>query len=201
MSQWMSATSSGATNVIGAVIQGDLSELNANAPSFVPTSIDYYNYAWHDPSTDPYGTGSKVDDMDKNALCYLTMSDFVTPPEPVGITFSGTFVDESAVLCMNSRLFWGRWMLPLLKKVNRELQLIPLEPYLEPTQDRDWDVACGPSFSFGANASHSSDSDPYFDFSNFGWNSGELDSPEASTVGNFGDKVKALYTTMVSWRL
>jgi hypothetical protein len=73
MSQWMSVTSSAATNIIGAILQGDPSgTLNANAPSFVPTSIDYYNYAWHDPATDPYGTGKKVDDIDENALCYLT---------------------------------------------------------------------------------------------------------------------------------
>ncbi|KAK4033353.1 hypothetical protein C8A01DRAFT_19680 [Parachaetomium inaequale] len=192
MSQWMSVTSSGATNIIGAILQGDPSgTLNANAPSFVPTSIDYYNYAWHDPATDPNGTGSKVDGIDENALCYLTMSDFTTPPEPVGITFSGTFVDDSAVLCMNTRLFWDRWMLPLLKKVNQEMQLIPQEPYLAASSDPNWDMECGPRFSFGANTSHTSDTDPYFDFSNLSWNGGELDSPVASATGNFGDSAQA----------
>ncbi|KAL2022075.1 hypothetical protein VTK56DRAFT_6119 [Thermocarpiscus australiensis] len=198
MSQWMSVASSEETNVIGAVLQGDPSStLNTHAPSFVPTSIDYYNYPWHDPATDPNGTGSKVDDIDENALCYLTMSDFTTPPEPVGITFSGTFVDDSAVLCMNSRLFWDRWMLPLFKKVNQELQLIPQEPYLASSTDTNWDVDCAPRFNFGANASHTSDTDPYFDFSNFGWNGGQLDSPEASTTGNSGNRVKA-YDTATS---
>ncbi|KAK0630858.1 hypothetical protein B0T17DRAFT_616462 [Bombardia bombarda] len=195
MSQWMSTTSSGATNVIGAIIQGDPSQtLNSNAPSFVPTSIDYYNYAWHDPSSDPNGTGKKVDGIDQNALCYLTMSDFVTPPEPVGITFSGTFVDDSAVLCMNTRLFWDRWMLPLFKRINQQLQLIPQEPSLGPSSDPNWDIQCAPNFAFGVNSAHTSDTDPYFDFSSLAWNGGELDSPEASTTGNFGDIAKAYDT-------
>ncbi|KAK3373916.1 hypothetical protein B0T24DRAFT_679302 [Lasiosphaeria ovina] len=203
MSQWMSVTSSGATNVIGAILQGDPSStLNTNAPSFVPTSIDYYNYAWHNPGSDPNGTGAKVDDIDENALCYLTMSDFASPPEPVGFSFSGTFVDDSAVLCMNARLFWDLWMLPLFKKVNQELELVALEPYLEPSQTAGWDMDCGPNFTFGSNSAHTSDTDPYFDFSSdLLWAGSDIDSPEASCTGNLGDVAKAYDTATTSTSL
>lgn len=139
--------------------------VNTTAPTFVPTSIDYYNYPWVEP-----GTTEKVNDLDKNALCYLTVSQTI-PPDPVGLPYSGVFVEDGGMLCMNSSLFWD-WLLSLLRELNQKTELVPLKPQLTPITDNSvWDFRVAPKLTFGSNSKHTSKADRYFD-----WEKGTSDT-------------------------
>lgn len=162
----------------------------------MPTSIDYYNYAWHDPNYDPDGTGPIANGIDENALCYLTVSDFANPPEPAGLSFTGTFVDDNAVFCMNRSLFWDKWLLPLLQEINQALEFTPPQSYLATYQGSGgWDVTCAPEFAFGQNRDHPSKDDSYFAFYNYQWQGDEQKSDIAYATGvHTGDNYRAWST-------
>ncbi|KAK6510177.1 hypothetical protein TWF481_004890 [Arthrobotrys musiformis] len=88
ISKWINTMSDKKENILGySVVGGDPEQINGVAPTFVPTSIDHYNYPWIEPGTG----GSGQDGADQNAFCYLTMADFNKPPEIAGLAYSGPF--------------------------------------------------------------------------------------------------------------
>lgn len=97
--------------------------MNKYVPSFPPTSIDYDIYPWKSGGSTPRNN----DDM--NALCYLMMSKFETPPTKGGIAYSGQFVDEDhdATFVMRHDLFWENWMFTVFHKLLRGLIVVPVE--------------------------------------------------------------------------
>ncbi|KAK6517480.1 hypothetical protein TWF281_004132 [Arthrobotrys megalospora] len=130
MSKWINKASREKTNILGySIIGNDPSQINGAAPTFVPTSIDHYNYPWVEPGS--YSTSGQ-DGNDQNAFCYLTMADFHKPPEIPGLTYSGAFVNKEngATFCMNSNVFWESWLLPLFQEINMQTQINPDTPYL-----------------------------------------------------------------------
>ena len=60
---------------------------------------------------------------------------FQTPPSPVGLPYSGTFVEENCLYCMNSRIFWGSWLLKQLSAVIKMMELVPDTPYVAYNDD------------------------------------------------------------------
>lgn len=103
--------------------------VNKYAPSFPPTSIDYFPYPWR--GTD--GSGSNKDEQEQNALSYLMTSNFATPPAEGAIPYTGPWTDvgsRDASFCMSANLFWG-WLHPLMRKIAMAMTPIPDEPYLE----------------------------------------------------------------------
>lgn len=166
-----------------------LTTVNATAPTFVPTSIDYYNYPWHDPSNP---NSPVADGLDQNALTYLTMTDYANPPVPVGMAYSGAFVEtgQGALACMNARLFWNSWLLPLLQEINQATQLVPTAPYLEDATSSGWLVSVAPRYNFGSNPNHPSYGDSYFGWTAYGgnsweWAGGTLTSEKTIYVSNY----------------
>ncbi|KAM0095801.1 hypothetical protein ACP6JD_000611 [Aspergillus fumigatus] len=102
--------------------------VNEYAPSFPPTSIDYFCYPWRGVD----GSGANKDDQDSNALAYLLMSDFKNPPAEGSIQYSGPWVDGDdrvASFCMNRALFWN-WMLPIARQVVVAMTPVPETPYV-----------------------------------------------------------------------
>ncbi|KAK0721896.1 hypothetical protein B0T26DRAFT_749364 [Lasiosphaeria miniovina] len=132
------------------------------------------------------------------------MSNFTTPPDPVGLAYSGTFVNadgdnsQGALFCMNARLFWDSWLLPLLQELNQGTQLVPLKPYLVLPGDDQWDFRNKPELEFGSNPDHEAYSDQYFSFTKsssggaWTWNGGELTSE--NTLNNHGHNIKVTET-------
>ncbi|KAL1967188.1 hypothetical protein VTN77DRAFT_3479 [Rasamsonia byssochlamydoides] len=104
ISKWLLAMSEKGCNILGISMQANRSQDSGSyVPTFPPTSIDYYTYPWKDPSQSSPRT---TENLDKNALCYLMMSDFAEPPSPVG------------------------WLLPLLQTINNDTEVIPTTPYI-----------------------------------------------------------------------
>lgn len=135
--------------------------VNGHAPSFPPTSLDYYMYPWIDPSN----PGSPTNDLDQNALCYLLMTGNVKPPAPAVINYSGTFVDASSdhggVLCMNTSQFWDTWFLPIFQELNKASEIVPTAPICDYS---NWTFTVAPEFTEGNNPNHTDQNDPYFSF-------------------------------------
>ncbi|KAF3148516.1 hypothetical protein TWF594_000927 [Orbilia oligospora] len=135
ISKWINTMSDKQENILGySIVGNDPSQINGAAPTFVPTSIDHYNYPWVEPG---YSSTSGQDGLDQNAFCYLTMADFRKPPEIAGLTYSGPFVnkDNGATFCMNSNIFWDTWLLPLLQELNMQTLVYPETPYLKFADD------------------------------------------------------------------
>ncbi|KAF3200180.1 hypothetical protein TWF191_002816 [Orbilia oligospora] len=135
ISKWINTMSDKKENILGySIVGNDPSQINGAAPTFVPTSIDHYNYPWVEPG---YSSTSGQDGLDQNAFCYLTMADFRKPPEIAGLTYSGPFVnkDNGATFCMNSNIFWDTWLLPLLQELNMQTLVYPETPYLKFAND------------------------------------------------------------------
>ncbi|KAF4294669.1 hypothetical protein CNMCM8686_002446 [Aspergillus fumigatus] len=129
---WIKVMSESGSSILGYSAQreqvngGD--ELNEYAPSFPPTSIDYFCYPWRGVD----GSGANKDDQDSNALAYLLMSDFKNPPAEGSIQYSGPWVDGDdrvASFCMNRALFWN-WMLPIARQVVVAMTPVPETPYV-----------------------------------------------------------------------
>lgn len=95
--------------------------VNKYAPTFPPTSIDYFCYPWQGVD----GTQKRDNDLDTNALSYLMMSNFQDPPASGGIDYSGAWVDQDrdATFVMSRDLFWP-WLQSLLREV-----VIGMVPY------------------------------------------------------------------------
>lgn len=70
------------------------------------------------------------DNSDLNALSYLMMTNFDTPPRQETLNYSGTFVDGNGIFCMNNSIFWDSWLLKLLQDVARGMELVPDKPYV-----------------------------------------------------------------------
>ncbi|KAK6351918.1 hypothetical protein TWF718_005061 [Orbilia javanica] len=161
ISKWINTMSDKKENILGySVVGSDPSEINGVAPTFVPTSIDHYNYPWIEPGS---SSTSGQDGLDQNAFCYLTMADFTKPPEIAGLTYSGPFVDKDngATFCMNSNIFWDTWLLPLLQEINMQTMVNPDTPYLAFANDSGAVyVSC--EYHIGNNDSNVSASDSTF---------------------------------------
>lgn len=103
--------------------------MNQYAPSFPPTSIDYFCYPWRGPE----GSENEEDNRDENGLSYLLMSNFDKPPGSGAIDYTGAWVDgkdRGAIFSMNRALFWD-WMLPVLRQVVIGMVPYPDKPYCQ----------------------------------------------------------------------
>lgn len=150
-------------------------------PTFPPTSIDYATYPWKERKEDHPRDGDN-----RNALCYLMMSNFTTPPLPRGLPYSMNFVDEQqgAVYCMNRSLFWP-WMHSVLRTVVVGMVPVAHKPYLRwDDSDPDHPFVTGMSYHFG-DADYASSS--YYDFHKSGdrtWSFGARPIEERDEVRN-----------------
>lgn len=145
--------------------------VNGHAPSFPPTSVDYYMYPWIDPSA----PGRPIDNLDQNALCYLMMTGDAQPPYPAVINYSGAFVNSDSnhggIMCMNTSQFWDAWLLPIFRKLNKVLEFIPEAPYVAMANPSTFSTR--PEYTVGTNPSHTDVNDIYFGFQTAlggGWN-------------------------------
>ena len=121
--------------------------MNKYAPTFPPTSIDYSVYPWLDPNAKH---PQEKDGIDQNALTYLMVGSNKNPLMPVGLSYSGTFVNENGLYCMNRDIFWKSWLLKQFGKVLKSMELIPDEPIVEyDRENRDYPWADEPMFHFG----------------------------------------------------
>lgn len=106
--------------------------MNEYAPTFPPTSIDYYCYPWKGVD----GSADLRDNQDFNALAYLMMSNFEEPPSHE-IAYTGAWVDNAnrlGTFCMNHALFWP-WMQNVLRKVVIGMVPYPDTPHVEYSPD------------------------------------------------------------------
>lgn len=158
--------------------------VNKYAPSFPATSIDYNNYQWLDPSA-LYPVPK--DNIDQNAISYLMVGSFQNPPSPVGLPYSGTFVEENGLYCMNRKIFWGSWLLKQLGKVIKMMELTPDKPEVSyQADDRDYPWAVGIRLHVGN--SSGADSDYVFQQSDNDSNSWSWDgSPKDTENIAYGD--------------
>ena len=164
--------------------------VNEYAPSFPPTSIDYKNYPWLNPSA---SNPVRQDNIDQNAISYLMMGSFQTPPSPVGLPYSGTFVEENCLYCMNRRIFWGSWLLEQLSTVIKMMELVPDTPYVAYNDDDPhfpWVV--GVRLHVGN--SGGADSDYVFqqsggDPASWSWNGNQKDSEDTAYGGGDHERV------------
>lgn len=121
--------------------------VNEYAPSFPPTSIDYWPYPWRgsDGSQDPQ------DNLDSNALSYLMMCDFESPPTGGVIDYSGPWVDDGdreGTFVMNRNLFQP-WLHGLLRQIVIGMVPYPDKPYCEYRGDYDLPFSSGMRFHAG----------------------------------------------------
>ncbi|KAI2465524.1 hypothetical protein F4781DRAFT_21034 [Annulohypoxylon bovei var. microspora] len=98
------------------------------------------------------------------------MSNFTEPPTRIGLEYSGTFVDGGGLYMMNSDIFWGDWLLPLLQGLNKGAEVIPDEPSNEyyPHPSDGWHWSAGMCFHVGVNETHGT-KDPYYAFTKNSW--------------------------------
>ncbi|KAK6538428.1 hypothetical protein TWF694_010013 [Orbilia ellipsospora] len=161
---WLSDESEAGKNILGYSINGtDPEAVNGFAPSFVPTSIDDYTYPWIEPGA---SSSTGEDGLDLNSLSYLTMSDFNQPPDVPGLRYTGEFVtkNDGAVLCINSSIFWDKWLLPLLQELNMCTQVNPDKPYLSWCEDDRYTALIAIKYHIGNSNPGITSSDPYFAF-------------------------------------
>jgi len=93
------------------------------------------------------------------------MSNFKDPPSPVGLPYSGAFVQEGGCYCMNRNNFWDLWLLPLMQVLNQGSAVVPTTPplaYDASHADHPW--ATSVAFTVGGNPDHTKSSDSYFAF-------------------------------------
>lgn len=103
--------------------------VNEYAPTFPPTSIDYYCYPWKGLD----GSEAPKDNLDTNALSYLMMSNFEEPPAGGSIEYTGPWVDDGdrqGTFVMNRTLFWP-WMHRLLRQMVIAMTPYPDTPYVK----------------------------------------------------------------------
>ena len=127
--------------------------VNKYEPTFPPTRIDYDCYPWRNNPTD-----QDQDNQDKNALSYLMMSDFKSPPSKT-LAYTGQYVDDShdATYVMNRSLFWP-WMMSKLRQVVIGIVPVPDYPILEwDDSDKDHPYLSDLSYHFGDNNATSND--------------------------------------------
>lgn len=130
-------------------------------PKFAPTSITQSVYPWRDLNTKG---SSKKDGDPRNALAYLMMTDFAEEPEVAFLSYSGAFVEEGATLCTSKDLFWTKWLLPLLKKLNKGTEIVATQPYLVECTDPGWVCSTTASFEFGSNPAQQDATGAYYDW-------------------------------------
>ncbi|KAI1175629.1 hypothetical protein F4777DRAFT_319164 [Nemania sp. FL0916] len=163
---WWKAMQVDGKNVIGYSVQAQTSNTgNVEAATFPPTSIDYFVYPWQDPSV---SSPRLIDGDGKNALCYLMMSHFRTPPSLPGLAYSGAFVTEGSLgglYVMNSNSFWNDWLIPLLQGLNKGAEVIPDEPYgvYDPRKEPQFPYIVSMRYHAGVNKSHGT-TDQYYAF-------------------------------------
>ncbi|KAI1490629.1 hypothetical protein F5X96DRAFT_669502 [Biscogniauxia mediterranea] len=129
ITNWLLVMSQEGNSILGYSAQREENdELNKYAPSFPPTSIDYFPYPWLGAS----GNGSAKDGQDENSLSYLMMSNFTSRPAQGAIPYTGPWTNggsRGASFCMGRPLFWG-WLLSLMRKLSMAMTPIPEEPYV-----------------------------------------------------------------------
>ncbi|KAE8419608.1 hypothetical protein BDV36DRAFT_307579 [Aspergillus pseudocaelatus] len=130
VTKWLNITNEKGQSILGysAERQED-DELNEYAPTFPPTSIDYYCYPWKGLD----GSEAPKDDLDTNALSYLMMSNFEEPPAGGSIEYTGPWVDDGdrqGTFVMNRTLFWP-WMNRLLRQMVIAMTPYPDTPFVE----------------------------------------------------------------------
>ncbi|KAI0841843.1 hypothetical protein F5Y06DRAFT_258375 [Hypoxylon sp. FL0890] len=168
---WWNIMSESNCTIIGYSVQAKKPDTTkVDTATFRPTSIDYFVYPWKDP--DSYSP-QLTDGSPKNALCYLMMSDFTKQPDRIGLEYSGTFVNGGGLYIMNSDIFWGKWLLPLLQGLNKGAEIIPDEPTNEyfPNPSDGYHWAAGMCYHVGVSGSHGT-TDPYYAFTKSNWSPG-----------------------------
>lgn len=83
---------------------------------------------------------------------------FRDQPLAVGLPYSGTFVKDKGLYCMNRKIFWDSWLLKQLGKVLKMMELIPDKPdakYIPENGDHPWHV--GVLLHFGNSSGADSD--------------------------------------------
>jgi hypothetical protein len=140
-------------------------EVNPNAPTFPPATIDHAVYPWKDPTSPT----PPMNEVDSNALCYLIMTGNDQPPVPPQLPYSGTWVDadksepyRSAIFCMNSTQYWSSWFLPLVQVINLATQIQAEPPYFVPKAPETCLV--GLSFTPATCTAHPDYTDKYYAF-------------------------------------
>ncbi|EIT81230.1 hypothetical protein AO1008_02874 [Aspergillus oryzae 100-8] len=139
--RWLNVMKEKGKNILGysAERQED-DELNEYAPTFPPTSIDYYCYPWKGSD----GSQAPKDNIEFNALSYLMMCNFDSPPAGGAIEYTGPWVDNGdreGTFVMNCDLFWP-WMQGLMRKL-----VIDMVPYPD-TPMCYWDDSNDPDHPF-----------------------------------------------------
>ncbi|RHZ62474.1 uncharacterized protein CDV56_108562 [Aspergillus thermomutatus] len=147
--RWLNVMKEKGSNILGysAERQED-EELNEYAPTFPPTSIDYFCYPWRGAD----GTSAPKDNQECNALSYLMMSNFDEPPAHGAIDYTGAWVDDQSregTFCMNQALFWP-WMHSVLRQIVIGMVPYPDEPSVKWSPDNeDLPFRSGPKFHAG----------------------------------------------------
>ncbi|KAJ0420673.1 hypothetical protein BJY00DRAFT_312838 [Aspergillus carlsbadensis] len=150
---WISESTAKKENLVGYPLSGKPNvEVTGGPSTFVPTAINLQIYS-------------------KNSLALGVTTNHAQPPY-YRLSYPGPFADSGSLFCMNSKLVWERHILTVLHEINRETERIPLEPQGLPR----------PNMTFGANPSHFSSSDPYFNWAR------ETGSNGALTWGWQGDQ-------------
>lgn len=142
--KWLHAMEAGGCNILGYLAQAKNDELNKYAPTFPPTSIDYHCYPWRGPK----GNDREEDGVDKNALCYLMMTNNKSNPSQVGLPYTTAWVDDQdhgATFCMNRSLFWP-WMQEIIRDVIIGMVPFPDKPSVE-WNDIDHNLPFGSSIN------------------------------------------------------
>ena len=135
--------------------------------TFPPTSIDYFVYPWKDPKL---SSPTLTDGSPNNALCYLMMSKFVTPPNVPGLEYSGAFVQTGGLFAMRSDLFWDKWLIPLLQGINKGAEIIPDAPYVNYDSSKSkWPWSTNIAFHVGVSDGHSGTTESYYAFTKDTW--------------------------------
>lgn len=159
-SKWFKRMKATNRTVVGYALQ--VKKGASDHATFPPTSIDYYVYPWLDPQS---SSPTKTDGSPNNALSYLMMSNFATPPETPTLDYSGTFVRTGGLFVLRSDLFWDQWLIPLLQGINKGAEIIPDKPFVQySTSDPSWPFTVNLRFHAGVTGGHQKTTDSYYAF-------------------------------------
>ncbi|OTA84420.1 hypothetical protein M434DRAFT_400466 [Hypoxylon sp. CO27-5] len=199
---WWNIMKTSNCNIIGYSLQAKKPDATkVDVATFPPTSIDYFVYPWKDPNS---SSSQLIDGSPKNALCYLMMSDFTTPPTRIGLEYSGTFVNGGGLYTMNSDMFWAKWLLPLLQGLNKGAEIIPDEPSNNyyPNPSDGWHWSAGMNYHMGVDGTHGT-KDPYYAFTKCTWRPGTWTwsgkrKDKSKTVSDGGHKTQTVSETCIT---
>ncbi|RFU77336.1 hypothetical protein TARUN_4888 [Trichoderma arundinaceum] len=143
---WLNAMNDDGCDILGYSAQASQDTSDQYQPTFPPTSIDYDTYPWRDTPT-----SQDQNNIDSNGLCYLMMSNFISPASK-SISYSGQYVDvtnHDATYVLNRGLFWP-WMFTVLRNVVVSMVPFPDTPILYwDNSDPSHPYAGGMGYHFG----------------------------------------------------